>query len=110
MTTMEFNRRYLLNRPVNKWGMLPNRPQLQCRDGFKVSVQASESHYCLPRNNLGPWWAVECGFPSEPVPEWLVYAEDPDAPTETIYRWVPLDTVIAVLGRHGGAVGWRKDK
>lgn len=32
---------------------------ITCRDGTVFSVQASEFTYCTPRNNTGPWTAVE---------------------------------------------------
>jgi hypothetical protein len=39
-------------------------PKIECVDGFSISVQASSTHYCSPRDNEGPWDTVECGFPS----------------------------------------------
>lgn len=41
-------------------------PRVCCADGYSVSVQASETAYCKPRLNLGPWWQVECGFAMYP--------------------------------------------
>jgi hypothetical protein len=32
---------------------------ITCRDGSVFSVQASEFTYCTPRDNTGPWTAVE---------------------------------------------------
>lgn len=40
-------------------------PAIECADGFTMSVQASRSHYCTPRNDVGPYTAVEVGFPSK---------------------------------------------
>lgn len=43
--------------------MLCVRKSLVCKDGTTLSVQASEYHYCHPRNNDGPWTAFETGTP-----------------------------------------------
>jgi hypothetical protein len=76
-----------------------------CADGFQVSVQASSTHYCEPRDNFGPYTEVELGYPSEPVEAWLEYAEDPDRPTTTVYGYVPIEWVVQVLDQHGG-IDW----
>ena len=39
-------------------------PEIVCKDGTTLSVQASEFHYCTPRDNKGPYTHVEIGFPS----------------------------------------------
>ena len=77
-------------------------PALVCKDGFKVSVQASATHYCNPRDNDGPYTEFELGFPS--VEDSLIqeYAEDSDNPTGTVYGHVPLTTVMSLLEKHGG--------
>ena len=77
-----------------------------CPDGFKVSVQASRFHYCTPReDNPDVWDEVELGFPSEFVPEWEEYAECNDY-TNTVYPYVPVSVVVAVLVQHG----WGKER
>ena len=73
------------------------RPRIVCVDGFDVSIQASETHYCAPRDNFGPYTEVEIGYPSDIVPEWMPYVEDSDEPLETVYAWVPIELVDAVL-------------
>lgn len=75
---------------------------LTCADGLILSVQASESHYCEPRSNSGPYLTVEVGFPSLIVEEFLPYADDPENPTGTVYRRVPVQTVLSVINVHGG--------
>jgi hypothetical protein len=80
-------------------------PPLVCRDGFSMSVQASEYHYCVPRNNDGPWAAFECGFPSKPVPELREWKEEleEDAPDEEcIFAYVPWSAVMLTIEKHGG--------
>ena len=75
---------------------------LVCKDGFKVSVQASATHYCAPRDNEGPYNEFELGFPSEASALIQEYAEDAENPTSTVYGHVPLNTVLALLAEHGG--------
>ena len=77
---------------------------IRCAGGLELSVQASSTHYCTPRNSAGPWTAVEIGFPSEQVEEFMEYAENPDAPTDTVYGYVPVEVVEAVINKHGGIV------
>ena len=35
----------------------------------------------------------------------MSYAEGPETPTETVYGWVPSQTVALVCAKHGGVVG-----
>lgn len=75
-----------------------------CRDGLSFSAQANQMTYCSPRNNVGPYTAVEIGFPSEMVDEFMQYAGTPETPTETVYGWVPVEVVEAVVEKHGGII------
>lgn len=76
-------------------------PRIKCADGFSVSVQASQSHYCSPRENDGPHHLVEVGFPSEPIQSIMEYAEDDSDPTRTVYGYVPIELVLDALNEHG---------
>tara|TARA_A100001015_G_scaffold313252_2_gene420078 strand:+ start:484 stop:780 length:297 start_codon:yes stop_codon:yes gene_type:complete len=75
---------------------------LVCNSGFTVSVQASETNYCTPRNNVGPYTEVELGFPSATEPLIIGWAEDPGNPTGTVYGWVPTTVLFEVITKHGG--------
>ena len=75
-----------------------------CVDGFTMSVQADDFTYCAPRNNEGPYTAVEVGFPSEHEELIIDWAEDDSSPTETVYGYVPSHIVSLVLAKHGGMV------
>lgn len=77
-------------------------PRIVCADGLTMSVQASAYHYCFPRESRGPWWAVEVGFPSRPVPQIAHYAEDPSRPTDTVYGYVPIERVVQAIVAAGG--------
>ena len=76
-----------------------------CADGFTMSVQASERNYSTPKDDVGPYTEVEVGFPSSYDYHLSSYAENPDTPTETVYGYVPVDTVIMCIDSHGGMVG-----
>lgn len=106
------------------------RNRVECVDGFSVSVIAGGGTYCTPRPMLcaypysdgmcnsmltyvgevtctypGPYTHVEVGYPSE-VPEpweiWSEFVEDPEEPTSTIYAYVPVEDVRALVALHGG--------
>ena len=75
-----------------------------CADGFNMSVQANSAAYSAPRNDIGPYTAVEVGYPSSEDSILLQYAEKPDCPTTSIYGWVPIDIVQLCIEAHGGMV------
>ena len=80
-------------------------PALVCRDGFRMSVQASEYHYCEPRNDAGPWDKFECGFPSKPVPElreWKEEVQDDEPDEDCVFAYVPWVAVMLTIEKHGG--------
>jgi hypothetical protein len=91
-------------RHVGSWTILETRPRIECADGFTFSVQASEHHYSTPRADHGPYTHAEIGFPSQIEPTILRYAEDPTKPCDTVYGWVPVDVIEAILESHGGIV------
>ena len=80
-----------------------NEP-VTCRDGYRVSVQASRGHYCEPRYSDEPlaYQEVELGYPSAPDPLLEGWAEDESRPTETVYPYVPVHLVRELLANHGG--------
>jgi hypothetical protein len=80
-------------------------PPLVCRDGLKLSIQASSYHYCEPKNHEGPWISMELGFPSRSVPELRQWRQDlgddfPDG--ECVFGWVPVDMLLKTIEKHGG--------
>ena len=79
------------------------RARIECNDGFSMSVQGGTSfHYCTPRENVNEYEEVEIGFPSEKEELIMQYAENKDEPTDTVYGYVPIETVEAVVEKHGG--------
>lgn len=80
------------------------RPRAICKDGFSVSIQGSEYHYSCPRSNSSIFSEVELGFPSCVEALWLNYAVDKDHALDTVYGYVPVDVVEAVISKHGGII------
>jgi len=78
-----------------------------CADGFSMSVQASETHYCEPRvDNAKSYTSVEVGYPTRYEPlliEWMEAVDDYEA-TTTVYGYVPSQRVALVCAKHGGVV------
>ena len=83
------------------------RDTVVCADGYKVSIQASEYHYCIPRiNDAEEYGACELGFPNQPdelINEYAEYAEESEY-TNTVYAYVPAKVIQALLEKHGGIV------
>ena len=95
---------HLVNEFFNTAGTDRNR-QVVCADGFTMSVQAHQGAYCTPRmSGARKYTHVEVGFPSEREDLLIQWAEEPDKPTQTVYGWVPVQTVTNVLVKHGGIV------
>ena len=82
----------------------PDLPPVVCKDGFQMSVQASRNHCCSPRQDEGPYTAVEVGFPSKEEPLLMEFVQDPKRPTKTVYLKVPISVVLQVITKHGGLV------
>ncbi len=75
--------------------------KMTMKDGFTMSVQASAGHYCSPKYNDGPWESVEVGFTSSWQKLLKPYAEGRPY-TQTVYGWVPVEIVEAIIKKHGG--------
>ena len=94
----------------------PARAAVVCKDGFTMSVQASNYHYCTPKiNDAESYLEVEIGFPSkrEPLLDkyvegfglWVEGENDDSNFIEAVYPYVPAEVVIEVIMKHGGMVG-----
>ena len=68
------------------------RIKQMCFGDLKLSIQASEYHYCLPREDCDYYYEVEVGFPNFDFSEDFIrsYAEDIGTPQDTIYAYVPI--------------------
>lgn len=84
--------------------LLEPRPRIECNDGFNFSMQAGFGMYCEPKKNLKNrnYVTVELGFLSEPDSLLEFFAEDKEDYTNTIYPYVPVFIVDALIYKHGG--------
>ena len=93
----------------------PRREVVECKDGFIMSVQASEICYCIPRKsglNM-TYTSVEVGFPNR-IESLLKdhvdgYDDNDDRRTRafwcnSVYAYVPSSVIINVIEKHGGMV------
>lgn len=77
--------------------------RIKCNDGESLSIQASRTAYCTPREDAGPYLDLEVGFPSVKPPDSMMeYCEDPDKPTDTVYGYVPVAVIQEFIDLHGG--------
>ena len=80
-----------------------HRERLVCNDGFSISVQASQYHYCNPRKDgLDYYTSVELGYPNREEELLSEFAEDPDRLTHTVYGYVPVKVVDEIIRKHQG--------
>lgn len=84
------------------------KPRVFCNDGTSLSIQASRGHYCQPREDEGPYWAMEVGFIKDangneltPPESWAEYADGPKFPND-VYGYVPVEMIDAFIADHGG--------
>lgn len=71
---------------------------------LEVSIQASENHYCTPKeDNADSYECVELGYPNFLFSSGFIakYAEDIDNPKDTIYGYVPLKELAEELSTLG---------
>lgn len=74
-----------------------------CADGARVTVQANETMWCTPRNNIGPYTAVEAGLPSvTPPASWAPFRAEVGP---AIYARLPVALLWEYFDAHGGVVG-----
>lgn len=97
--------------PINFNDIRELRPFHICPDGLRVSIQASRTHYCTPRNNDGPYTHVELGYPNQTPPDYILeYAENDKTPCQTVYSYVPIELVDKWLQEHGGLLNLKPTK
>ena len=85
--------------------MYKRNKQVECADGFKMSVQAHDGAYCEPRlDGQRKYTLVEIGFPSAEEPLIMPWCENDHNPTNTVYGYVPVDIVTNVIVKHGGLI------
>jgi len=97
----DFNK-YVQENRVEVRGYGYNIRQIVCKNGLAMSVQASQHHYCSPREDQGPYQMVEVGFPNRKVEALMEYAENPATPTSTVYGFVPVEVINKIVDDNGG--------
>ena len=75
-------------------------PPLVFANGTTLSVQGSESHYCEPRANHGPYTAVEVGPADHRLFPELRGHRCQGGRTE-VHGWVPVTVILAIVARIG---------
>jgi hypothetical protein len=71
-------------------------PAINCADGTTLSVQASRTHYCSPRDDIGPYTEVEVwNVSAAEVPDFEYSGDEP-------FAYVDINSVVAFIDRHGG--------
>jgi len=71
-------------------------------NGGSISIQASHTHYCEPRDNEGPYSEVEVAYPTKGTkyPKSLLnYSDTPDEP---VFAYVPSHIVADIIVMNGG--------
>ena len=97
--------KYSYNKPVN--------PRVYFTNGGDVSIQASSTHYCEPRDNFGPYTEMELGYPSRDtqIPESMLeyieqgtnFGEDGKLdPHDNVYPYVPISVIKELIELNGG--------
>lgn len=82
---------------ANKTGYALRKPVV-CKDGLRLSIQASTSHYCKPaENNAEHYTHVEVSSPN-PIRSLRQYGKS------GVYAYVPIEKVESLVKHHGGIV------
>ncbi len=101
MSTFDKLQAILASPVVNHGGYMYKAPikSTTCVDGVTASIQASETHYCFPRENVGPYTAVEIwcikGTDTTTITQFEYDSEEPSG-------YVPIEAIVAFLDAHGG--------
>ena len=94
---------YYLKRQAPKDSICVDR--LTCIDGFSMSVQVSQYHYCTPKvpyTITTEYTHMEVGYPSEIEESLLPFAENKNDPCGTVYYRVPVEIINDIINKHGG--------
>jgi len=92
---------------MNNFNIQRARNTVKCADGFQMSVQASEHHYCSPKASgwNTQYTSVEIGFPTEKVEDLMRYIDEEESdPTNTVYTYVPAVIVCKIIANHGNMI------
>jgi len=76
----------------------PQNPRLKLGNGHTISVQASRTHHCEPRNDYGPYSEVEISFNGK-APRYLTPYQN-----DTVHSYVPVQLITRLIEENGGIV------
>lgn len=76
--------------------------RVTCKDGTKLSVQASAMHYCSPEDDDGPWSSVEVWHIEGPTGRAIYPRSFGGGGRDDPWGWVPVALVNLFIKRHGG--------
>ncbi len=88
--------RYAILEKAYAYIALTRQRTIVCNDGAVISVQAGENNASIPRNNTGPYEAVEVVTDVEVPDSWQQYSDG------YVYLGVPVALVQDIFARHGG--------
>ena len=77
-------------------------PHVICNDGFEMSVQAGQSLYSTPKDDVDHYEEAEIGFPSAEESLIARFADDEENLCDTVYGYVPCSIIDEVIEKHGG--------
>tara|TARA_A100001011_G_scaffold387802_1_gene466259 strand:+ start:728 stop:1033 length:306 start_codon:yes stop_codon:yes gene_type:complete len=85
--------------------MKPRNRRAVCKDGYSISIQAHKGAYCQPKQDDAECYSlVELGYPNQSDSLIDHLAETPDEPRDSVYGYVPVNTVYLLLTKHQGVV------
>ena len=77
-------------------------PRLTLANGGRISVQASATHYCSPKQNIGPYSSVEI-YPELKGKAKRLLRDIPSS-DNVVWGWVSIDVVVEMINQSGGVV------
>lgn len=80
-------------------------PRVFCKDGFSISIQIDNGHYCGSENGIRKfgidWKLVEWGYPSQPIDGEKYMSENTET-TSSVGGYVPVELMEELIEGHGG--------
>lgn len=99
---------------LNKWikenrSGIHHTKELTCKDGLKLSIQASSCHYSTPQDGIGPYTEIELMIMAEKLlddSEIAFKFDESDRQDGTnIFPYLPIEKVLRLILKHGGVEG-----
>ena len=87
--------------------MVRIREKVVCADGYRMSIQASSGHYCTPKVDIDQDANIKYSSVEVLIYEddnlFEGYIDDEDG-RDRIGAYVPVNVVLEVIKKHGGAI------